>query len=160
MKTRLLLLALLSSACASDGAPAPATASRGPALPAQVVDMDGGSHALADRAAGRPVALVFWQVWCASCRAEAPELARAAAEHGGRIEFLGVVPGPDTLVDDAKVRETAASWGLPYPSVRDRDLALTNALGVEGTPTIIVLGEDQRVLYRGHEPPPDWGALR
>jgi len=125
-----------------------------------LTDMDGATLDLAsDLASGRPVVLVFWQTWCGSCRAEAPELVRAVERLGERAHFVGVIPGPDGLVDDDEVRATALDWKLPYAQVRDRENALTGGLGVEGTPTIIVIGPDRSVRYRGHRLPSDWDSL-
>jgi len=157
-----IVLCLSLAACASSGtgAATDAAGDRAAALPAAVTDMQGGSHAVAARSGEKPLVLVFWQVWCKSCAEEAPALALAALQNRGTVEFLGVVPGSDELVDDDRVRETAQAWGMPYPSVRDRDLALTKSLGIEGTPTIVVLGDGGDVLYRGTNPPPRWNAFR
>lgn len=154
--------ALLLAACAS--APRSAAVAEAPAPTARVSDLlltdtAGGVHdvaALTD--SGRVVALVFWQTWCASCKQEAPDLVAAQRQHASRIEFLGVVPGPDTIVDDGEVAAVARGWGLSYPTVRDRDLSLARRFDVQGTPTIVVLGRGGRVLYHGHSAP-EWSAL-
>ncbi len=113
---------------------------------------------LADElSSGKKVALVFWQAWCGSCRAEAPELVAASRKYPG-IEFIGVVSGPDDAVDAAALERAIRDLRLPYRNVRDRDLELTNALDITVTPTIVVLGSHGDVLYRGHELP-DWDAL-
>jgi thiol-disulfide isomerase/thioredoxin len=109
---------------------------------------------------GETVALVAWQTWCPSCRGEAPEVVEAARRHGDAIRFFGLVPGKPGTVDDREVEATAAAWGYAFPQLRDRDLAACRALGIEGTPTIVVLGPDRAVRYRGHRSPADWGALR
>ncbi|MAF66956.1 MAG: hypothetical protein CMJ84_15035 [Planctomycetes bacterium] len=150
--------ALALAGCA--GAPSAAPPTTLQELAGVLTDLDGATHdvdaALRD---GRRVALVFWQTWCESCLREGPALARAAKRLEGEIDFLGVIPGPDEQVDEAEVRRVAASLGLSYPQVRDRDLAWTHALAVEGTPTIVVLGPGREVLYHGHRPPSDWSAL-
>jgi len=125
-----------------------------------VADMDGDELDLgAELASGHPVALVFWQTWCSSCRREFPELVSAAERYGDSIRFVGVVSGPDDVVDDSAVRAVARQNGLPYPQVRDRDLSLTHRYEVTGTPTIVVVGPGRRTLYRGHETPEDWGEF-
>jgi len=144
--------------------PSTADLAAGERVPADValprVDLAGEPLDLdAALARGEPVAFVFWQTWCASCRAEAPAVARAAATHGERLRFVGVVPGRDDAVDVAEVEATRAAWGYDLPQVRDRDLALSRALGVRGTPTIVVLGPDREVRYHAHRPPADWAAL-
>ncbi len=128
--------------------------------PLVVVDRAGTSHDVqASLRAGRPVALVFWQSWCKSCLEEAPGLAAAARELDGRLQFVGVVPGPDASVDEAALDAAIARFELPYPQVRDRDLSLTRRFEIEGTPTIVVLGAGGQVVYRGHRAPEDWAAL-
>lgn len=130
-----------------------------PADAFHVVDMDDVDHDVdAVLAGGRNVVLVFWQTWCGPCKREAPHLAEAAREHVDGLEFLGVVAGTDKDVDDTKVRRYVEKYDLPYAQIRDRDLSLTKQYEVVGTPTIIILGQDRKVLYRGNRPPEDWSA--
>ncbi len=127
-------------------------------LGAALSDMNGKQLVIADElAGGKKVALVFWQAWCAPCRAEAPHLVAASRKHSN-LAIIGVVSGPDESVDAALLKNTIAELGLPYPTVRDRALDLTRALDVRGTPTIVVLGANGQVLYQGHKSP-DWNAL-
>ena len=127
-------------------------------LQTELHDTAGQSVVLADElATGKKVALVFWQEWCPSCRAEAPELV-AASRKCEDLEILGVVPGPDSVVDTPALERAIRELHLPYRNVRDRELELTDALGITGTPTIVVLGPNGRILYRGHEVP-EWETL-
>jgi thiol-disulfide isomerase/thioredoxin len=154
---------VLSSACASTANVPVQVADEAPAESAAfvVTDMSGAQLDIdATLASGKTVALVFWQTWCESCIAEAPKLARAAATYSDSVQFIGVVPGPTGRVDDEEVKRVAAELGLTYPQVRDRDLALTQRFEVMGTPTIIALGDERELLYRGHRPPKDWKGLR
>lgn len=152
----LLLGVVLQAGCA--GAPPEKPAGGEPLV---VTDMAGVSHDLdAALARGETVALVFWQTWCGSCAREAPRLVEAVKEHGPKILFLGVVPGKPETVDEAEVRRVARRWGYEaFPQVRDRDLGLSQRLQVEGTPTIVVLGKERRVLYHAHRPPQDWASF-
>jgi len=154
-----LLSATLLGLLAACGATA-AARERGPLpTPLVVVDRAGESYDLdALLAGGRPLTLVFWQSWCESCLAEAPQVAAAARELEGHVAFVGVVPGPDAVVDQAAVDAAIERFGLPAPQVRDHDLVLTRGFGVDGTPTVLVLGRRREELYRGHELPPDWSA--
>jgi thiol-disulfide isomerase/thioredoxin len=157
----LLVLSFGAVGCASSGADERAPAAVQVPRPFELVDMDGARHDLdADLAAGKAVVLVWWQTWCASCKTEAPALAAAARVHADHLRFIGIVPGTDDNVDDSEVRDVARDLGLTYPNVRDRDLALTAAFGVEGTPTIVVLeGSPAQVVWAGHRVPPDFGAF-
>jgi protein-disulfide isomerase len=75
------------------------------------------------------------------------------------VHVVGVVAGGASDVDESEVRGTALRLGLSYPQVLDRDLALTNGLAVQGTPTIVVLGRGGEVRFRGHELPADLAAF-
>lgn len=155
---------LLCAACASSPAPGAnvSMGAHGPDLDVHALklrDYDGGVHdleALLD--SGRPVVLVFWQTWCSPCMHEVPALAAAAREHTN-LYFLGVVPGDAATVDEQEVRRVASRTKMPYPQVLDRDLALTGALEVLGTPTIVVLGKGGKTIYRGHDADVPWGEL-
>jgi len=109
-------------------------------------------------ASGRRVAFVFWQTWCASCRAEFPALNAAAKKYQGKIDYVGVISGPNDMVDDAEVDAVVKQFKLTYPQVRDRDLVLTRRYEVTGTPTIVIVGKDEETLYLAHHAPEDWGA--
>ena len=108
---------------------------------------------------GRTVVLVFWQTWCASCLAEAPQLAAAAREHPDELVFVGIVPGPDGTVDEAELRRLVQRFDLPYPQVRDRELVWSKAFRITGTPTLVALRADGSAGWRDHRPPADWLAL-
>lgn len=163
MRTRFLGLALLVGACSSP-------VDRGAAAPLEQVSdsdsawmtlagLDGVEYDLGQSfAAERAVALVFWQTWCAACLREGPELAAAAGRLAGSIDFYGVVTGPDDVVDEDAVRNTAHKLGLPYPQVRDRSAALARHFGVRGTPTIVVIKPTGEISYNGHELPAAWSS--
>ncbi len=103
--------------------------------------------------ADRPTLLVFWQSWCGSCVEEAPEVERLHRRFGDRLQVLGVVSGPEGSVDEGHLQNTILRLGLSYPQIRDRDLRLTRLFEVKGTPDIVLLSGDQRVLYRAHHLP-------
>ena len=156
--TRFALLLFLTS-CSSPPAtqnPAP----RSDTDPIVFTDEFGKRHDLSEALArGASVTLVFWQTWCATCRAEGPDLARAADKYAGKIEFVGIVTGPDSIVDTTEMQNISAQLALPYPQIRDRDGSIAERFHVESTPTIIVLGRGGTVLYRGSGLPKDWSAL-
>ena len=101
----------------------------------------------------RPILLVFWQSWCGSCVEEAPQVQRLHQQYGERFPIFGVISGPDEAVDAGHLQQTVFRLGLSYPQIRDRDLSLTKAFQVKGTPDIVVLGKDREVKYRGHHLP-------
>lgn len=123
-------------------------------------DTTGAEHALSATAnAGTPVVLVFWQAWCAPCAKEAPKVQAASVELGERAQFFGVVSGPDKLVDSRKVTRWIDTHKLSYPQLRDRDGSISKTMKVKGTPTILVLGAEDKILYRGKRLPENWDTV-
>lgn len=160
MKSIFAILLTFLAGCASSPA-TPEHAASGARPPALVVEStDGRSVDLdAEMRAGRTVVLVFWQTWCVPCLAEAPHLAQAAREHAGELAFVGVVPGPAGTVDADELARVVERLGLPYPQVRDTELAWSRAFAIQGTPTIVALHADGSAGWTGHRAPADWHAL-
>jgi thiol-disulfide isomerase/thioredoxin len=125
-----------------------------------IVDMEGGNHQLAEISEqGDSIALIFWQTWCSSCKAELPGISKIAKDSKLRMKFFGVISGPDEFVDDNKVRSYLREQTLSFPQIRDREASISNTFGVKGTPTIVILGRNGEVLYNEHHTPSDWGQF-
>lgn len=126
----------------------------------RVLDMQGERYSFSSiLQGGSNIALIFWQPWCASCKKEAPQIEKAAKAHAGKIQFFGVVSGPDEFVDDEKVSAFTKKYELTYPQIRDRKLVLTDTFKVKSTPTIVILGASGDMLYDGHHAPDEWEAF-
>ena len=154
-----LLLCALASGCASSGTQ-PAAPSRLTGVSLALQDMEGKPLDLeAELKAGRKVAFVFWQTNCPSCQREAPRIVKAQAELREQITFVGVVPGgAHNSVE--KVRARRSEWGYEaFPQVLDETESFTQALKVNATPTVIVLGPGREILYRAHVAPKNWATL-
>jgi len=124
-------------------------------------DMSGHQHDVdALLAQGKIVTLLFWQTWCTSCKREAPKVVAAEKTNADSVAFFGVIVGPDRSVDEAKIEKTVTEWGFRFPQIRDRNLELADRYQAFGTPVIVILGPERRVLYRGYRLPRDWSAYR
>jgi cytochrome c biogenesis protein CcmG/thiol:disulfide interchange protein DsbE len=140
----LCLLTVLAVACTGGGhaEPSPSgsparNAASAALLPTTVdalPDMDpAGFTELLAQLKGTPVIVNVWAAWCVPCKAEAPELASAAAAHGGTIQFLGV----DVLDNRDDARRFIATYGWSYPSVFDAAHAIPTSLGHGGQPVTL-----------------------
>lgn len=151
---------LLFASCASSGATALSDTVGKRVELGTVTDTQGRVHDLdGTLASGKEVALVFFQPWCGSCKAEAPTIVRARTALADSIEILGVVSGPTGSVDEDAVEGAILGWGLNYPVVRDREMDLTNQFDVAAVPVVVIVSPDGRVAYAAPAAPAEWHGL-
>jgi thiol-disulfide isomerase/thioredoxin len=99
---------------------------------------------------GSVVVVNVWYAGCAPCRAEAPDLARAAADPANAgVHFLGV----NTRDDAATAKAFDARFSMPYPSVLDADsgaalLSLRGTVPPQAVPSTVVLDTRGRPAAR------------
>jgi cytochrome c biogenesis protein CcmG/thiol:disulfide interchange protein DsbE len=147
-----------SPAAASTGSPSPAGRTAGggdaayrvpacPALPSGAKPSDlpdltlpclgsGGSVDLADLR-GRPTVLNVWAAWCSPCREEMPVLASGMRAAGDQVRFFGI----QYKAPVGYAKQSAADFGLAFPSVQDSD-------GDKTTAALHVLGPPTTYFYR------------
>src|SRR4051794_30004657 len=117
-------------------------------------DLDGKALDLSSLR-GKPVVVVVWGSWCAPCRAEAPDVVKAAERLRPAASFVGVNTR-DGSTDQAA--SFVRSFGVPYPSFYSPDgealLAFQGTLGPNTIPAFVVLDAQGRVAasIRGELP--------
>jgi peroxiredoxin len=93
----------------------------------------------------RPVFLVFWASWCPECRAAIPKInALRKGPLGATAQILAI----DFRESRAKVEATVRSHGIRYPVLLDETGQVTQAYGVLGVPTYVLIDGRGRVIYR------------
>jgi len=103
-----------------------------------LVDLNGDAVRLSDFE-GRPVLLNFWATWCAPCRVEMPELARAAADYADR----GLVVLPVNQEETAEqVRDFYDELGLDLTALLDSKAEVGVAYGAFFLPSTVIVGPD------------------
>ena len=94
---------------------------------------------------GTPTVLNVWAAWCTICDKEMPVLGSAMHRAGDRVRFFGV----HYKASAAFGRQSAADFGVPFPSVQDADGDRTTlALRVQGPPTTLFYGGDGHLAGR------------
>jgi thiol-disulfide isomerase/thioredoxin len=138
-----VVAAFLLAACGSAARPA----GDGPLLPESRVALPeydlAQFKALIEELHGTPVVVNFWGSWCPPCRVEAPELADAAREYRGKVQFLGV----DILDNRQTARDfiLAADW--QYPSIFDPKAEIRDGLGYVGQPITLIYDRDGTLAF-------------
>ena len=123
-------------------------------------DIDGKAHDIAALLGGGDnVALIFWQTWCATCKVELPAISTFVKQSKPGIKFFGVVTGTDEFVSIKKVRSFVDKLDLSFPQIRDENASISEQFKVEGTPTIIVIGEKGELIHSSHRAPDDWSKF-
>jgi len=158
MTLRLALIFFLFAltSCSSTAGQRQVVASQG-VMPAHVTDLEGVERDLAAAAAaGKSIALIFWQPWCSACREESKVAVQAAMKFKDDLVIVGIVAGPESSISDATVKEAQQELEHNYPSVRDGDLAISNGLGVETVPAFRIFSPSGELVYSGEVPPQEW----
>jgi cytochrome c biogenesis protein CcmG/thiol:disulfide interchange protein DsbE len=129
-------LLILTTACSG---PRPSPGCGGgtdllPATPTALPTLDGrGFRDLLCQLRGKPVVVNVWASWCGPCIFEAPDLAAAAKDYAGQVQFVGV----DVLDQRGPGRAFIEKYGWTYPSVFDPNAAIRDSFGLIGAPHTI-----------------------
>ncbi|MDR2256748.1 MAG: TlpA family protein disulfide reductase [Arthrobacter sp.] len=103
----------------------------------------------ASKLENKATVLNFWYAACAPCRTEAPTLKKLSEEFKSQgVEFIGV-----NIRDEKAAAEAFDNtFGLSYPSIRDLDggvlQALTQFVPPQAVPTTLVLDSERRITAR------------
>jgi len=119
----------------------------------QVASLGGSPYTLT--AHGRPMLINVFATWCGPCRAEAPDLAYAAA----RLRASGIdVVGIDQQESGGQVQAFARAFGLRYPLYVDTSGITHAVLGARVIPMTVYVDASGIIRWE-HEGPIDAKAL-
>jgi thiol-disulfide isomerase/thioredoxin len=118
-----------------------------------LVDLDGNRVRLVDLAEGKPLLLYFWATWCKPCRMVQSQVSALAEKYKGRLTVLGInVGGVDSLKSVNRYRKR---HNILYPLLLDSDNVSVKAYSVFAIPTVILLNQTGKILFRDNEAPTD-----
>jgi thiol-disulfide isomerase/thioredoxin len=116
-----------------------------------LLDMNGNKVRFSELAEGRPLLLYFWASWCKPCRLTTPQVSTLAEDYKDRITVLGInVGGVDSLRD---VKKYSKRYKVTYPLLIDSNNSMVEAYSIYAIPTVILLDESGKILFRDNEPP-------
>lgn len=141
----LAVAVVLIGACGAD-APSNLPTSASSSLEFSLVSLEGGRLAASDLR-GRVVLMDFWATWCGPCHLQAEILEALHSEFESEdVAFVAVSVGEP----EETVRSFVAERPFPYPVLMDPSDELSSELAVFVLPTVMVLDQSGRIVYR-HE---------
>ena len=101
------------------------------------------------RSRTKPVLLAFWTTYCAACEEEFPILSALNRKRGARIDVIGV------NVKERLAHADLDKRGIDYPVAFDVEGKITEALGVESFPWIVITDDRGVIRHYGAALPED-----
>ena len=119
---------------------------KGKAAPATIFkNPDGGDVSVASFK-GTPLLVNLWATWCAPCVKELPTIAALEAEQKGTLHVIAVSQdmAPQSAVDAFLAGKRLGR----FAAYHDKDMALSDALGVQILPTTILFDAAGKEVWR------------
>jgi thiol-disulfide isomerase/thioredoxin len=104
---------------------------------------DGTTRRLSDLR-GKRVLLNFWATWCEPCRAEMPDLQRAADAYGDSVAILGI----NKLEPVSVIPPFADELQIRFPLIVNTKGDIANRYGAKNIPTSFFVNTDGTVGFR------------
>src|SRR5206468_53087 len=93
---------------------------------------------------GKVVLIDFWATWCPPCRGLIPELNGFKKKFGNDLVIIGVSDEPE-----ATVTGFMKSTPMDYNVAIDTKKTMSNMVGVQGIPHVLVISPDGIVRWQG-----------
>ncbi|RUM60590.1 MAG: TlpA family protein disulfide reductase [Persephonella sp.] len=94
---------------------------------------------------GKPAVMIFWGIYCHTCRDELPRLEKIYKKYKGKVNFIAVVV--DTK-DIEEVQEFKRKIKFSYPVAFINSQTDLVKFKVIGTPTTLVISPDLKIVKR------------
>lgn len=111
-------------------------------------DIRGIVRTLDDFGKPRAIVVVFTTTQCPLVRKTVPKLSALERDWTPRgVQFVAINVGQQETIRD--MAGQAIELDAVFPFVKDADHSCVRALGVDRTPTVVVLDDQRRIVYRG-----------
>lgn len=114
-----------------------------PAPPFTLTQGSNGREVSLSDYAGHVVVLDFWASWCPPCRAAIPAIERLHQQYKDQgVKFIGI-----NVSDNVDAQDFMRKTGGTYTVLTNGD-EVSQAYGVKGIPTLVVIGKDGSIKYK------------
>lgn len=145
------LCLFLFSCCGIAAGEAPAGSAVGEkAYNFELMDLNGKTLSLKDFAGKENVLLVCTTTWCPHCVTIIPELKKI---HNSYFEKGLKVIAVYVNEREGRVSRFSKKYGLPYTVLLDTDGAVASRYNIRGVPTLMLIGLNGVIEYRGYSIP-------
>lgn len=115
-------------------------------------DLQGKVHTLSELRKQRHVFLVFWATECVYCYAHIKDFNQIQTQYPTKLKVAAINIAGEY---DQEVADYVKDNGVKYLTLSDRlkNIDVSEAYNVLGTPTLVLISPDGKVLYNGHKIP-------
>lgn len=122
-----------------------------PAPGFEAVDTDGKPFTLAEAIKEKPVLLVFWSLFCGTCRDELPILEQEQSKYADKVQFVTVnldeAPRAKTVKGFAK--QQGFTFRMLLNKTEGREYLIDQTYKIKATPALYLVNRDGTIAY-GH----------
>ncbi len=117
----------------------------------EAIDTDGRPFTLAEAVREKPVLLVFWSLFCGTCRDELPILQQEQSKYADKVRFITVnldeAPRAKTVKGFAK--QQGFTFLMLLNKTESREFQIEQTYKVKATPALYLVKKDGTIAY-GH----------
>ncbi|NUO51837.1 MAG: TlpA family protein disulfide reductase, partial [Polyangiaceae bacterium] len=106
-----------------------------------------GPKSLAD-AKGKVVIVDFWATYCQPCKKSFPKYQELVEQFGGELAVIAVSVDEPGDVDEAKLKEFAASTKVKFPIIWDKEHKTAEAYKPPKMPTSFIIDKDGNIAHQ------------
>lgn len=133
-------------ATSGGGSDKPATAGGAAEVQGAYITGD-GPKSLAD-AKGKVVIVDFWATYCQPCKKSFPKYQELVEQFGGELAVIAVSVDEPGDVDEAKLKEFAASTKVKFPIIWDKEHKTAEAYKPPKMPTSFIIDKDGNIAHQ------------
>ena len=117
----------------------------------EAMDTEGKGFALAEAIKEKPVLLVFWSIFCGTCRDELPILEQEKPKYADKVQFVTVnldeAPRAKTVKGFAK--QQGFTMRMLLNKIDGKEFLIDQTYKIKATPALYLVNRDGTIAY-GH----------